>query len=113
MKKNKTDRKKSGAPHKEAGFKGYTMKELRYQRALVSLKKEFLKERALNETKEIKGQLPLIGNKKSAPKAPSSPGIFSKIMKGMDFADYLVIGMQTVKIGKKIGKIFKKKKKNE
>lgn len=109
MKSKKTDRKNRESHYSDGEFKGYTIDELRYQRALVALKKEFLKERVIKNTDNIKSQIPIVNGKMPISKGTSN-GIFGKIMKGLDFADYLIIGMQAIKIGKKIGKIFKKKK---
>lgn len=92
-------------------FKGYTLDELRYQRALLMIKKEFLKERAMHNVEAIKSHIPLVNGKNPIGHSSSSNGILGKIMKGLDFADYLVLGMQVVKIGKKIGRVFKRKKK--
>lgn len=93
----------------EPEFKGYTMEELKYQRALLALKKEFMKEKALHTATAIKEQVPLLGGKSSFAKWEPK-GITGKIFKSLDFADYVMIGMQGLRIGKKISSLFKKKK---
>lgn len=106
--KEKKEKKNSAEESKEQDFKGYSMDELRYQRALVALKKEFLKEKALKQTETIKEQLPLINGKMPSGKISGS-GVMGKILKGLSFADYLLLGFQGVRIVKKIGTIFKRK----
>lgn len=91
-------------------FKGYTLEELRYQLALTLVKKEFLKEKALHQTLAIKDQIPLV-NGKSPVKVGLPGGLFGKLMRGLDFADYIMLGFQAVKIGKKLGTVLKKRKK--
>lgn len=91
-------------------FKGYTMEELKYQRALTLVKKEFLKEKALRQTMAIKDRLPVVNG--SSPLSGIKPsGMVGKLVKGLDFADYIMLGIQAVKIGKKVGSLFRKKKK--
>ena len=92
----------------EEDFKGYTMEELKYQRALLLIKREFLREKALRETKKIKSQIPLLNGQSGLSSFPVN-GIMGKMMKGLGFADYLVLGIQAVKIGKKIGSLFRRK----
>lgn len=101
-----TDKKKA-ADHKDEEFKGYTIEELRYQRALIALKKEFMKEKALKQTNEIRDQIPLLNGKMPSGKTYSS-GLLGKIMRGLDLADYLMLGFQGIRIVKKLGGIFRK-----
>lgn len=93
----------------ESGFKGYTMDELRYQRALLLIKREFVREKAFNETKKIKKQIPIL-NGKSVLSNMNSSGLVGKLMKGFGMADYIILAFQALRIGKKIGGKFKKKK---
>lgn len=105
MTKNSKDKKNSGKSHKEAGFSGYTMDQLRYQIALTAIKREFLKERAKESTDEIKkqvsGKMPISGG--------STKGILGKFMKGLDLADYILLGFQGFRLVKKMGAIFRRR----
>lgn len=96
----------SGTPNEE-DFKGYTMDELRYQRALLLIKREFLREKALQETKKIKDQIPIV-NGKSGFEGISTKGVIGKIVNGLSFADYILLGFQAMKIGKKALRLFKR-----
>lgn len=104
--KNQDKEKKTSAKHVEADFNGYTMEELRYQLAMVAIKKEYLKERALQSTTDIKKQL----NSHMPLRGLGSKGIFGKVMKGLDLADYIMLGFQGFKIVRKIGSIFRKRR---
>lgn len=93
----------------EGVFKGYTMEELRYRRALLLLKKEFLKEKAIAEVLSVKENIPIVNGKSPLTGTPN--GIIGKLLKGLSFADYVMLGFQVVKIGGKLKNLFKKKKK--
>lgn len=108
MKKNKNSHGNK-APHKQPGFSGYTMAELKYQRALVALKKEYLKEDILYQTADIKRRIPFLNRKKKTEK--KSSGLFGKMMKGLDYSDYIMLGAKGFGIIKKAGSLFRKKKK--
>lgn len=94
----------------ETDFKGYTLEELRYQRALLLLKREFLKENALKEIKDVKQRIPMINGK--SPLTTMSPtGIMGRVVKGLNYADYLMLGFSVFNAGRKVFSLFKKKKK--
>lgn len=92
-------------PH-EHEFKGYSMDELRYQRALLLVRREFVREKALKETRKIREQLPFVGSGHSSAQ-PS--GLIGKVMKGLSFADYFILAVQALRIGRKLSSKFKKK----
>lgn len=99
----------SAAPVEE-DFKGYTLEELRYQRALLLLKREFLKEKAVKETKAVKARIPMLNGK--SPLASMSPqGILGRVAKGLNYADYLMLGFSIFSAGRKMFSLFRKKKK--
>ena len=52
------------ALHKQEGFKGYGIEQLKYQRALLALQKEFAKEKLLRDASDIRKSLPFSGSKK-------------------------------------------------
>lgn len=108
MKSSSKEKKSVPSVPEEDEFKGYTMEELRYQRALLLVKREFLRDKALKETKKIKEQIPVI-NGQSSMSGLTTKGVVSKIVKGLDFADYLMLGFQALRIGKKVGTLFKRK----
>ena len=90
-------------------FKGYTLDELRYQRALLLLKKEFLKEKAVKQIHDVKERVPML-NGKSPLSTMSSKGILSRMAKGLNYADYIMIGFSVFNAGRKMISLFRKKK---
>lgn len=96
------------SPALENDFHGYTMDELRYQRALLLIKREFVREKAMKEMAKLKDRIPGVGNNSAFGKI-STRGVIGKLVRGLDLADYLMLGFQTVRIGKKVGNLFKRK----
>lgn len=93
----------------EADFKGYTLDELKYQRALLLLKKEFLKEKALKQAKQVKERIPIV-NGKSPLSSVSPTGLVGRVVRGLSYADYLMLGFSVFNAGRKMFSIFKKRK---
>lgn len=110
MKTNSSDSDSMGikVPEKHE-FKGYDLNELRYQRALLFIKKEFLKEKALNDTMAIKQRIPIV-NGKSPISGMSPTSLVGRVVKGLNYADYLMLGFTAFNAGKKLFSIFRKKK---
>lgn len=106
------ENKKPTPPHNmpTEEFKGYTLDELRYQRALVLLKREFLKEKAMEEVKEVRKRIPVI-NGKSPLDSMSPTGILGRVVRGLNYADYLMLGFSVFNAGRKVISMFRKKKK--
>lgn len=88
-------------------FKGYTLDELRYQRALLLVKREFLREKAMKEVAKIKEHIPGMGS--SSGNGIPAKGVLGKLVNGLDWADYLMLGFQAWRIGKKLGGKFRRK----
>lgn len=96
------------SPEHEEEFHGYTMEELRYQRAILAVKREFLKEKALKEVHKVKAGMPFV-NGNSAFGEITPKGVVGKLVKGLNLFDYLMLGFQAVRIGKKMTSVFRKK----
>lgn len=93
-----------------AVFNGYKLQELRYQRALASLKKEFAKEKALaglNAMKEKTAFGRLSGKVSSLGKAG---GLLPKVLSSLNYADYAMLGFSVFGTVRKVWKFFKRKK---
>ena len=93
-----------------AVFNGYTLQELRYQRALASLKKEFAKEKALaglNAMKEKTAFGRLSGKVSSLGKAG---GLLPKVLSSLNYADYAMLGFSVFGTVRKVWNFFKRKK---
>lgn len=92
----------------EEDFKGYSMDELRYQRALLLIRREFMREKAIKESKKITSQIPIV-NGHSFLSGMTPKGVVGKLIRGLSFADYLMLGFQGVRIGKRIFSLFKRR----
>ena len=95
-------------PKKE--FKGYTIEELRYQRALVALQKEFCKSKVLHKVDRVKSRK-LMGDDDGSSKIAKFGSLAGKLLVGLNYLDYAMIGMSLFGSGKKIYKFIKGKKK--
>lgn len=96
---------------KEKAFKGYNLEQLRYQRAVVALKKEFAKEKMKEGLSSLKGNLPFQKKKKSSNAVPVAKSFLSKVVGGLSYVDYVIMGFSVINTGKKIFSFFRKKKK--
>lgn len=92
-------------------FKGYTIEELRYQRALVTLQKEFCKSKLERNISSLKKSNPLSPNTA----ASSLPGKFgflaTKLLSGLNYLDYAMLGFSLFGSARKVYSFFHKKKK--
>lgn len=87
-------------------FKGYTMEELRYQRAMMALRKEFCKAKVLESVQNIR---PGGKARRSGSTTPSKfatvTHLASKLFSNLNTLDYILMGMSlfgTVKKGYKL-----------
>ncbi|MDE6177011.1 MAG: hypothetical protein K2F71_05650 [Paramuribaculum sp.] len=72
------------APHHHAEWRGYTIDELRYQRALTSARLEIQKERLLNQVNTIRGSFGMLEGR----------GIMGKMLRSLNYIDYAVLAFQ-------------------
>ena len=105
-------------------FKGYTMEELRYQKALALLRKEFCKSNVLHSVESLKHPL-----KGTSPKALAMGAVTKKekgtsmlsrvgsvgkvvatsLLRGMKPLDYVMVGISLIGPARKIFRMFRKK----
>ena len=106
MKKNNKDIEGIADELKE--FEGFTLEELKHQRALALIKREFLKQKAMNDVDEFKKKLPFNG---VSPLGNfNAKGLFGKFMKGLNYADYIMLGFSLFGAGRKIYSLFHRKR---
>lgn len=91
-------------------FKGYTIEELRYQRALVALQKEFCKSRVLHKVEKVKHRKLFGDDSSGGSKIVKYSSLASKLFRGLNYLDYAMIGMSLFGSGKKIYKFIKGKR---
>lgn len=97
------------APHKKDSFKGYSMEDLRYQRALVAMRKEFCKSKIAHSAHRIRKQ-GFFGRNGSTSRMAHAGNLASKVISGLSYLDYVMIGMSMFGTGRKIYKFFRGKK---
>ncbi|MDE5888148.1 MAG: hypothetical protein K2J48_11375 [Muribaculaceae bacterium] len=94
--------------HPEDNFKGYTLEEIRYQRALVALHKEFCKTKINRVSSQLTHSNPFSSSSSSL---PGKVGFFAgKLLTGLNYMDYAMLGFNLFGSAKKIYSFFKKKK---
>lgn len=93
----------------EPEFEGYTLDEIRHQRALIAVKKEFAKAKLMGEVEMLKDRNPFAedGKMKAVARLGSVP---MKIMKGLNYTDYVVLGLSILGSARKVFSFFRKKK---
>ena len=95
--------------------KGLTISEIRYQRALVALQKEFCKENISAGMRKLQASLPFNKSNDSTSGSKSSAGrvgaIAGKLLGHMNYLDYAIIGFSAFSNIKKVFRLFKKNKK--
>lgn len=91
-------------------FEGYTLDEIRHHRALVAVRKEFAKVKLLEQVDTLKDRNPFApdGTLKAAARLGSIP---MKIVRGLNYTDYIVMGISAFGVVRKVFSFFKKKKK--
>lgn len=92
-------------------FKGYSLEDLRYRRALVALQKEFAKGKILSDVHKIQRHSPFSRNFAEDKSGIGKVGaIANKLVSGFNYLDYAMIGFSLFNSGRKIFSLFKKKK---
>lgn len=91
-------------------FEGYTLDEIRHRRALIAVRKEFAKARILEEMEVLKERNPFApdGSLKAAARLGSLP---MKIVKGLNYTDYIMLGISVFGTVRKVFSMFRRKKK--
>ena len=91
-------------------FNGFTLDEIRHHRALLAVRKEFAKAKILEDVDKLKERNPFApdGTLKAAARLGNVP---MKIMRGLNYTDYIMMGISAIGTVRKVFSMFKKKKK--
>lgn len=100
---------KSNSQHDEADFKGYSIEEIKYQRALLLLKREHSRETFLEAVDNLKKQMPFAGGHGKA--GTITKGVMGKVFGSLNYVDYLLLGASLFSTGRKVISLFRKFKK--
>ncbi|MBD5264036.1 MAG: hypothetical protein HDS48_00710 [Bacteroides sp.] len=91
-------------------FKGYTLEDLRYQRALISLKKDFSQAKMLRSMDSLRSANPFSLKNKNGSVTSKYGSLASKVISGLGYLDYAKMGFSLFNSGRKIYSFFRKKK---
>lgn len=95
-----------------AKIKGLTIREIRHRRALVLLQKEFCKEKMTYTAYKLKNSSPFSRNYSGKTKPLGRVGgIAGKIIGGLNYIDYALVGYSIFSNVRKILNIFSRRKK--
>ena len=93
-------------------FKGYTLEEIRYQRALVTLQKEFCKTKLNRNLHNLQKANPFSSDASTSSSIPGKIGMVAgKLMTGLNYLDYAMIGFSLFGTVRKVLSFFHRKKK--
>lgn len=107
----KTEDVAKNITHPTVKFKGYTLEEIRYQRALVALQKEFCKTKLRRNVNNLRKSNPLSSRGAVAALPGRMGGIASRLLSGLNYLDYAMMGFSVFGSLRKIYSFFRKKKK--
>lgn len=94
-------------------FAGYSIDELKYRKALVLLQREFIAAKAgetLRKFTDMNSPMYRGHDKKRGFSFINTSSIVSKVVRGLDFMDYAILGISVFSTGRKIVSLFRRKK---
>ena len=95
---------------RENEFKGYTIEEIRFHRALVAMEADFCKTKFLKSWNNLQTVNPF--SPSSGSSLPAKAGsVAMKIVKGLNYMDYIVLGFSVFSGVRKVFSLFRKGKK--
>lgn len=98
-----------GKNGEEKPFRGYTLEEIEYQRAYLLLQKEFAKAKIIEDVDSLR-QIKVFGGRSGKGNAVLKVGsLASKILSGMNYLDYAMIGFSAFGTLRKVFRFFRKK----
>lgn len=97
------------SPKSAQQFKGYSLSELRYQRALTALKREYAKEKTIKRIDHLRHRSVFSSPGKRS-SLGAAGGLLSKAATGLNYADYAMLGFSLFSSFRKVRGFFKKKK---
>ena len=95
-----------------AKFKGYTLEELKYQRALTALRREFCKSKITSKVYSLRKHNPLSRDGEAGNNVTGKLSYFlPKVISGMNYLDYALLGWSAFSSARKVFSFFRRKKK--
>lgn len=95
----------------ESEFKGYTIEEIRFHRALVAMEADFCKTKILRSWMNLQKLNPLSGGGGPSSLPGKAGSIALKLVNGLSYMDYVMLGWSVFSGARKVFSFFKGKKK--
>lgn len=92
-----------------SSFEGYTIEEIRFQRALVAMEAEFSKTKFLKSWSHLQESNPLSPNAKGTFTGKAG-SLALKLFNGLNYLDYIMIGLSVFTGARKFISFFRKRK---
>ena len=96
----------------ENSFSGYTLEEIRYQRALVALQADFCKTKIIKSFQNLQKANPLSPTSAATSLPGKAGAVALKLINGLNYLDYAVLGFSIFTTLKKFVSFFRRKKIN-
>ncbi|MDE7160319.1 MAG: hypothetical protein K2O24_05715 [Muribaculaceae bacterium] len=97
--------------HPDTAFKGYSLADIRYYRALTALQREFCAQKIVADVHRIQKGNPITGDGSAVKGKASRLGpLAGRIMSGLNYMDYALLGFQAFSTVRKVFSFFRRKK---
>lgn len=107
----KTESKAKSIINPENKFSGYTLEEIKYQRALTAMQLDFCKTKILKSFSNLQKVNPLSPTSAASNLPGKASSVILKLLNGLNYLDYAVLGFTIFGSLRKFISFFKKKKK--
>lgn len=94
----------------ENKFKGYTIEEIRFQRALVAMEADFCKTKIFKSLNNLKKINPMTATGSSSLTGQAG-NIALKLVNGLNYMDYILLGWSVFSGARKVFSFFRGKRK--
>lgn len=94
----------------ENEFKGYTIEEIRFHRALVAMEADFCKAKIFKSWNNLQRVNPLSNTQKTTFKGKAG-SVALKLINGLNYMDYILLGVSLFNGSRKLLSFFRHKRK--
>ena len=111
MKEKSADIVASDIIKKNDKFKGYTLEEIRFQRALIAMQADFCKTKITKTLQSFHKDAPWSSSSVVSRLPGKTGSILLKLFKGLNYVDYAMLGFSLFNTLRKFKNFFKMRKK--
>lgn len=91
-------------------FSGYTLEEIRYQRALTAMQADFCKAKISKSLSNLQKINPLSPTSAATSLPGKASAVALKLLNGLNYLDYAVLGFSLFNSSRKLFSFFRRKK---